>query len=796
MLRLLLFLLLIVPGGAARAADAPVQLQVRQLDCAADAHPCSQRGPRWTWVEIGNPQALAGLPAGFELFVDQTRFGKIRIELAGASAPLVIERRGDDLESQWSLGQNLAFEIPIAGAQVRSIRIGFEDIDDISLMRAVKAMTKEGAAAHKQRWSALIALVTGILTCSLAYNIFLLTWLRTKFQRWYVLWVGSALTYMLLWTGGIFYVFPQLAGPSGIRMSLVAVGTVIASATAFFFDLIEPGKLPRWLIRIGRAAALTVFFCGLLAAADAYVGAWIGDRALNIAFIAATICIAIGLYVAIRRRSRTVWFYLAGWSPPLIIFGLRVARNFGLIPQSDLVDMLTFAALALEAVILSLAIADRFRELRRERDAADIERETLRRVASTDPLTGLSNRAAFQDWLSRLHGYPSADLVVVDVDHLKEANDLAGHDAGDALIVAAAQRLRAAVGDDARVARMGGDEFSIILVGEQRRRLPALLAAIAASADRPVEHLGRKLRLSMSAGHAEWIAGADTPGGLYKKADLALYRTKAQGRGGWCSYAASMHDEVEASRRTVTEARHGVERREFELYFQPVVDMASGDTVGHEALLRWNHPSRGRLLPMDFAAAFEDAGTAASIQAQVLGLALDRAVVDGMRVSVNFVGSQLQGEAGAAEILAALAARGLDSSKLVVEVTETVVLGRQDAPIIACLHRLRAAGVRVALDDFGTGYASLIHLRDFPADLLKIDRSFVAGLPGDEGSQKIVRAIVALAHGLGKLVVAEGIETEAQRDFLRGLGCDFGQGFLFGEPKPAEHEAANSERAA
>ena len=795
MLRLFLLLLLIVPCGSAWAADAPVRLQVRQVDCATVSRPCSATGPDWTWVEIANPEALSTLPPKFELFVDQVRFETQRIEIETSAGPIVIERKGDSLEKQWALGQNLKFDVDTAGADIRSVRIGFEKIDDIGLMRAVRAMTPAAAVAHEQRWSALVALVTGILACSFIYNVFLLTWLKTTFQRWYVLWVASAIAYMLLWTGGIFYVFPELAGPSGIRLGLIAVAMVISTATAFFFELIEPGKLPRTLIQLGRASAAAVFVSGLLAAADQYIDATIGDRALNYAFIAATICIAISLVIAIRRGSRTVWFYLAGWSPPLIVFGLRVARNFGVVTQSDVVDMLTFGAIALEAVVLSLAIADRFRALARERDAADVERETLRRVATTDPLTGLSNRAAFQDWLARLHGDVAADLVVVDVDHLKETNDIAGHDAGDALILAAAARLRAAAGEGARVARIGGDEFGIILAGEQRHLLTGVLSAIAGPGA-PIEHLGRQLQLSMSAGHAEWVAGRDTPIGIYKKADLALYRAKAQARGGWCSYADSMHDEVEANRQIIVEARAGIERGEFEMHFQPVVDLASGRIVNHEALLRWHHPSRGMLRPADFAAAFEDARTAALILAKVIGLALDWAAAGGGRVSVNFLGSQLQGEAGAGEILDAVAARGLETGRLIVEVTETVVIGRHDGPIIECLHRLRTAGVAIALDDFGTGYASLIHLRDFPADVLKIDRSFVAGLPGDEGSQKIVRAIVALAHGLGKRVVAEGIETEAQREFLYGLGCDLGQGYLLGEPVPAGHVATSSDRAA
>ncbi len=797
MLRLFVFLLLIIPGLPAWAADDVARLPLRQIDCTAASARCAPGDADWTWVELTDPRAIAAMPAGFRLVIDQVRFDSMRIDIAHAGGRIVIERAGDDLASDWSLGNNLAFEIATPGAEIGSVRIGFRRIDDIGLMRSVKAMAPAAYADHMLRWSALIAMVAGVLTSALTYNLFLLTWLRTPFQRWYVVWVAGGLAYTLLWTGGAFFAFPQLAGQSAVRLGLVVVGGLIGIASLFFCDLIEKGRLPRRLILFGRASAVAVFASGLAAAADPLVPAWLGDRLLNLGFLANTLVIGAGLVVAIRRGSRAVWFYLAAWSPPLGVFSLRVARNFGLLPQSDLIDMLTFAAIALEAVVLSLAIADRFRALRRERDAADIERDTLLRVAHTDSLTGLSNRAAFQTWLARLPQVPAADLVIVDLDRLKETNDLAGHDAGDALIVEAGRRLAAAAGSDALVARIGGDEFVAIVEGPSRTRLPAILEAIEASGRQSIEHNGRRIEVSMTAGHAGWNPDVDTAERLYKMADLALYRAKSQARGSWCSYSEAMQDEVEADHRTIVEARDGLARNEFTLHYQPIVSLRSGQVVNHEALLRWRHPLRGLLRPADFAAALVDTRTAALIQAQVLRMALDFAAAKGGTVGVNFLGNQLQAAAGAAAILDAIAERGLPAGALVVEVTEMVMLGQHDAPIIDCLQRLRAAGVGVALDDFGTGYASLVHLRDFPADTLKIDRSFVAGLPADKGSQKIVRAIVALAHGLGKRVVAEGIETEAQRRFLAGLGCDQGQGYLLGRPVAIDgEEIADTERAA
>ncbi|MDO9487738.1 MAG: EAL domain-containing protein, partial [Sphingomonadaceae bacterium] len=703
MLRLFVFLLLLLPGLPARAAEDVARLALQQVDCAAASARCAPGGPDWTWVELTEPQSIATMPSGFRLVIDQVRFRAMRIDIVHEGGKIVIERAGDALAADWSLGNNLAFEIDTPGAQIRSVRIGFERIDDIALMRSVKAMPPAAYAAHMLRWSALIALVAGVLTSALTYNLFLLTWLRTPFQRWYVVWVAGGLAYTLLWTGGIFFAVPQIAGPTTVRLGLVVVGALIGIASLFFCDLIEKGKLPRRLILFGRASAVAVFVSGLLAAADHLIPAWLGDRLLNLAFVANTLVIGVGLVIAIRRGSRAVWFYLAAWSPPLGVFSLRVARNFGLLPQSDLIDMLTFLAIALEAVVLSLAIADRFRELRRERDAADIERDTLRRVAHTDSLTGLSNRAAFQAWLARLPQVAGADLVIVDLDRLKETNDLAGHDAGDALIVEAGRRLAAAAGPDALVARVGGDEFVAIVEGPSRARLPTILEAIEGSGRTPIEHDGRRIEVSMTAGHAGWEPETDTPERLYKKADLALYRAKAQARGSWCSYSESMQDEVEADHRTLVEARDALTRGEFTLHYQPIVNLRSGQVVNHEALLRWRHPVRGMLRPADFAAALLDTRTAALIQAQVLRMALDFAVAKGVSVGVNFLGNQLQGAAGAATILEAIAERGLPANALVVEVTEMVMLGHHDAPIIDCLQRLRAAGVGVALDDFGTG---------------------------------------------------------------------------------------------
>jgi EAL domain-containing protein (putative c-di-GMP-specific phosphodiesterase class I) len=251
---------------------------------------------------------------------------------------------------------------------------------------------------------------------------------------------------------------------------------------------------------------------------------------------------------------------------------------------------------------------------------------------------------------------------------------------------------------------------------------------------------------------------------------------------------------METKRSWVAQARVGLDRREFELYYQPIVDLRTGEVEYHEALLRWHHARDGLLRPGTFMQAFEDLGLSIAIQESVLQMALDalqasRSANHGLRaISVNFLACQLQGASAAAHILQALSARNLAPSALNVEVTENVVVGRPGSPVIECLRALRNEGVGVSLDDFGTGYASLVHLRDLPADVLKIDRSFIAGMSQDAESKKIVRAIVSLAHNLGRRVVAEGIETAEQKQFLQRLGCDLGQGHLLGFPAPYVHD--------
>jgi diguanylate cyclase (GGDEF)-like protein len=807
--RLVLLLLLVLGAlpSAALASSGNVAVPLRSDLCTvapegvADAVSkqgrfsslaCADRSTTegWTWFAHRRPQALHALPGEWQLLVDQVRFSSIRIIVTHENGAWSILRNGGDLDEHRSYGNHLRFSVDIPGRQVTGVFIGFENIDDPRLLRSVRALSPRAYGEFRMEWYALAALFVGAVGSCLAYNLFLFSWLRTPFQHWYLIWCASAFAYSALWTGAALELLPWLTGPAVVRINLVLLGVLVASGVAFFIALVGRSVLPLSFVRAGHGVAVAALITSAAAAADRIIPAVIGDLALNIAFVASIILIIAGVVLALRARSRAVWFYIAAWVPVLVVFALRVARNFGLLPQSDLIDMASFAAIALESVVLSLAVADRFRELRRSNDAAQAERETLQRVATTDALTGLGNRAAFQERLAQLarEEQPSAALVLVDIDYLKEVNDRLGHDAGDELIREVSSRLRTFARPKEFVARIGGDEFAILITEGAECRIAALEKMVEQTGQVVLHLTGGDVGLSLSAGAAVWENDGGDVARLYKHADLALYAAKRDGRGRCCRYNEAMRSNRDAARAQVAAARTALTNSDFVVHYQPIIDLRSGATIAREALLRWQQPGGGLATPGEFAAALEDRLLLPQIQEWVLSAVLDdlRADLDqgrpGLLTGVNFVAGQLQGEAAAEYILDCLAARNLPASLLSIEVTETVILGRSGGPVVECLSRLRAAGATIALDDFGTGYASLLHLRDLPADALKIDQSFVAGLPHDEGSKKIVRAIIALAHGLGKHVVAEGIETEDQRSYLRRLGCDLGQGYLLGRP--------------
>ena len=417
----------------------------------------------------------------------------------------------------------------------------------------------------------------------------------------------------------------------------------------------------------------------------------------------------------------------------------------------------------------------------------------LAHQAYHDPLTGLANRARFMEELDdAVRGQHMDEIAVcyVDLDRFKTVNDSLGHDVGDDLLRGVANRLLEETPPDGLVARLGGDEFTVLLRGHgARARAPRLARRIAAALRTPYDVGERELYISGSVGVALGSGTAVTPGELLRRADLAMYRAKEQGRDRVALYEPALGERLVRRMEVETGMRRALEHGDFRLYYQPIFSLADNKLVGAEALLRWRRDGV-MVSPGEFLAAAEETGVIVPLGAWVLREAtsqhrawLDRHGV-ALPLSVNVSAVQLRHPQLAEHVEQALALSGMDPSMLILEVTEGGITG--DIEGVAQLHRLRALGVRLALDDFGTGWSSLTRLRGMPFDILKIDRGFVARLPHDERSIAIVRSVISLAEELGMSVTAEGIEHDAQRWAVHALGCAHGQGFLMAEPMEAD----------
>ena len=435
------------------------------------------------------------------------------------------------------------------------------------------------------------------------------------------------------------------------------------------------------------------------------------------------------------------------------------------------------------------------------RDVTDerIAQERLRWTASHDTLTRLPNRAYFHDCLEEAIRQARWDgrrvgLLILDVDNLKQINDALGHDAGDGLICAFAQRLQRAVSDCDVVGRLGGDEFGVLLMGvDTQEDVVAACEKIIERLREPFIHEGRLLDCRGSIGASLYPDQGRQRAELMKQADLALYVAKSAGGAQWVIFDPAMRAELQTRASMLALTRDALREDRILPYYQPKVDFASGAISGFEALLRWRD-AQGRIhLPATVAAAFEDNELALEVSDRILTCAiadmrqwLDRGVPFG-HIAINVSAVDFRSGHFAERLLARLADADIPTSCVQIEVTETVFLGRGAEYVETALKQLNAAGVRIALDDFGTGYASLSHLKRFPVDVLKIDQSFVRDLETDPDDAAIIRSVIRMSKSLDIAVVAEGIETRSQERFLVDQGCDFGQGYLFGKAVPADH---------
>ncbi len=412
----------------------------------------------------------------------------------------------------------------------------------------------------------------------------------------------------------------------------------------------------------------------------------------------------------------------------------------------------------------------------------------IRRLAHYDQLTGLPNRSLFRDQLAReikrssRTGLPIA-LFFIDLDGFKEVNDRLGHDAGDQLLQQAGRRIGESVRETDMVARLGGDEFTVILSGVNTLVNVELIAReIISELAKPYIVCDKDIMISASIGITLFPQDAETAEDLIKNADQSMYAAKKAGRGQFNFFTAEMQEAAWARLKTLDALRYALPRHQLSVYYQPIIDLATGRIIKAEALLRWHHPQNGLVFPDAFIGLAEETGLIGSIDEWVLGEALAHARAWGLmfgepiQISVNRSPIEFMSKEPMKVLDTHLASLGL--AQISVEITEGILLS--DSPcVMERLGNLKDAGVQLAIDDFGTGHSSMAYLKKFHVNYLKIDQSFVRDMTTDEDSRTIAETIIMMAHKLGLKVIAEGVETAEQRDWLRDAACDFAQGFLF-----------------
>ncbi|MGV1838071.1 sensor domain-containing protein [Rhizobium rhizogenes] len=419
----------------------------------------------------------------------------------------------------------------------------------------------------------------------------------------------------------------------------------------------------------------------------------------------------------------------------------------------------------------------------------------LAHLAMHDSLTGLPNRAFFSENIVRQVAAATLEtpiaLLYIDIDHFKHINDSKGHAAGDTLLRQVAQRLLRLAEKSDLVARLGGDEFALVLrmtdAGRAQRFADLLLLSLAApfDLDGVREHVTCSIGIAMAPDHAD---DADV---LMRDADLALYAAKGSGRSTYRFYQTEMRLEAERRHQLTVELREALQNGEFELYYQPIIRLDNDGLSGFEALIRWRHPERGLIAPMEFIPVAEETGMIVPIGEWVLREACRTAArwPSHLKIAVNLSVYQFRHTGLLATVVSVLDETGLRPERLEIEITESVLLSEVEQSL-HLLRALKELGIRIAIDDFGTGYSSLSYLRSFAFDKIKLDRSFVAGIETDPGNLAIVRAVVGIASGFNAMTLAEGIETEEQLGKLRAEGYSEVQGFLLGRPMPrAQAEA-------
>jgi diguanylate cyclase (GGDEF)-like protein len=516
----------VAQGGTDLAAT-----EIARLGYRCDARPTDYHDG-WLWFRFDGPE-LRELQAPWHVMIDQTRFERIRVLFVHADgATTEDDVRSGDADGHWAVGGFLVVDAPRHAAPVVSVHVGIDRLVNERTMRKIRAVSGQEYERTQHRWIALVCLFAGVVGASLAYTAFLYAGLRHAFLRQYALWCLAVLAYGLGWSNLLFHAAPGLAGSWGVRLNLYTAGAATLFAGLFLASFLEQDALPRRMRRLLVATSWASLALAILASFDG-IGAgyaFVLDRALNVVVAFGMALVLACVAVAWRRGSRSVRFYAIAWSPALLAFLLRMARNFHLVAHADWIDMCLFGATIIETMLLSAAISDRFRKLEFECNSARAESAELSRIADTDMLTGIYNRRGFVSRTERIMasgGTPA--LVLIDIDRFKSINDRYGHDGGDEVLRAVGAVLATLPEPGHVVGRLGGEEFGILSAGGDGGPL-----AIAERIQRELGELsfgfGETLRVGVSIGVAPAAAG-ETFVSLYRRTDEALYEAKHGGRG-------------------------------------------------------------------------------------------------------------------------------------------------------------------------------------------------------------------------------------------------------------------------
>ncbi|MEW6256645.1 MAG: EAL domain-containing protein [Pseudomonadota bacterium] len=441
----------------------------------------------------------------------------------------------------------------------------------------------------------------------------------------------------------------------------------------------------------------------------------------------------------------------------------------------------------LSTALLAICLAFLVRAHRSTRALAESEARASA-LAYQDYLTGLANRGAFIAALERRLATLRADetlaLLFLDLDDFKDINDTLGHTVGDDMLCEIARRLSEAVGEAGTAGRFGGDEFVAFVVADDAGLMETRVGKVTAALQAPIQVDGRDVMGGACVGLAYAPQHGEGARDLMRRADIALYRAKAEGRGSFAAFEPQMEVETLNRRQVEQELAEAISGDQLVLLFQPLVDIETETILGFEALVRWDHPQRGRLLPEAFIPIAERSRLIARLDAWALRAACEQGrTLPDVTISVNMSAINLRETDLADRVFAVLAETGFDPARLEVEITESALFSA-DGPARETLLRLRDAGIRIALDDFGTGHASLVHIRSVPVTKIKVDRSFIRNLGVERDAAAIVEYVVRLGRSLGIIVTAEGVESREQLRFLRAFGAQQAQGFLFSVPVP------------